>query len=208
MRRRLVTLVAIVCGFVPLLHAQALSRPSLIAALQRGGYIILMRHASSPDTRPTKETAAPGNTTLERQLDANGRSTAAAMGKAFRDLRIPLGTIIISPAFRARQTADLAGWTSAEAHPELGDNGQGMQQIVPEVQTSWLQERVGEKPREGTNTLIITHSTNIAAAFPSASTDLAEGEAIIFRPGESSLTTVVVARVKIEEWPRLAASGR
>jgi phosphohistidine phosphatase SixA len=177
----------------------------MISALQRGGYVIVMRHASAPATLPTAATAAPGNTALERQLDASGRANAAAMGKAIRDLRIPIGTVLVSPTFRARQTAQLAGWTSAEPHAELGDNGQGMQSVLPEVQTAWLQQRIGEKPREGTNTVIITQSPNIAVAFPAAS-DVAEGEALVVRPGETPLTTVIVARVRIEEWPSLVGA--
>jgi hypothetical protein len=39
-------------GAFPTAHAQTLSGRDLVAALRMGGYVILMRHASSPRTPP------------------------------------------------------------------------------------------------------------------------------------------------------------
>src|SRR5690242_16845143 len=83
------------------LQAQNLSGAELLKALQGGGKVIVMRLASSPRTPPEKANAAPGNVTLERQLDAGGRAAATAMGKALQDLHIPVGRVMSSTAFRA-----------------------------------------------------------------------------------------------------------
>jgi len=51
--------------------------------------------------------------------------------------------------------------------------------------------------------LLVTHLPNIRRAFPEASAGLADGEELIFSPDGKGGASVV-ARVKIDEWPRLA----
>src|SRR3989442_15372367 len=107
-------------------RAQTLSGDALVSALRQGGYIIVMRHASSPRETPDKQTANADNVNAERQLDAAGRASAAAMGKALRDLRIPIGEVLTSPTYRAFETIRFAQWANPKSYAELGDNGQGM----------------------------------------------------------------------------------
>jgi phosphohistidine phosphatase SixA len=180
--------------------AQTLSGAALVSALRKGGYVIVMRHASSP-----RETPNPNadNVNKERQLDAEGRASAAAMGKALRDLMIPVGEVLTSPTYRALETVRFAQWTNAKSAAELGDNGQGMQQVVPEAQAVWLQKRVTQAPKN-TNAILVTHFPNINRAFPQSSDGLADGEALIFAP-DGKGGAAVVARIKIEEWSRLGA---
>src|SRR5690348_10760998 len=75
---------------------QTLSGDALVKALRQGGYVIVMRHASSPREVPDKKTANPDNTKPERQLDEEGRTTAARFGTAVRDLKIPVGEVLSS----------------------------------------------------------------------------------------------------------------
>jgi len=181
-------------------QAQSLQGPTLIRALQRGGYVIVMRHASSPSEPPTKELADPENKRDERQLDANGRTTATAMGKALHDLNIPVGQVLCSPTYRALETARYAQLGTPQTFPELGDNGKSMQGSS-QVQAHWLQNKVTQFP-SGTNTFIVTHNPNIIAAFPQIGSAPADGEVLIFGPDGNGGATVV-ARIKIEEWPLL-----
>ena len=60
------------------------------------------------------------------------------------------------------------------------------------------------RPRTGTNTIIVTQFPNILAAFGQNASGLAEGDALIVRPGGASADEIV-GRVKIEEWPTLAS---
>ena len=180
--------------------AQQLQGKSLVNALQRGGYVILMRHANAPRELPSAQTADPENVHLERQLDENGRATAVAFGKALRDFKIPIGQVLSSPTYRAFETARYAQLPSPNAIPELGDNGQSMQ-ITKESQAAWLQKHVTEFP-SGSNTILITHQPNIAGAFPQWSDSLSEGEALILGP-DGKGGARLIARVKIEEWPKL-----
>src|SRR5436190_16228891 len=177
------------------ISAQHLQGEALVKALQQGGYVIVMRHASSPREVPDKQSANPDNVKPERQLDPEGRATATAMGKALRDLKIPVGTVFTSPTYRALETTRYAQLGNPQPVPELGDNGQSMQGGT-EAQAAWLKKKVTELPK-GTNTLLVTHMPNMSRAFPDATANLADGEALVFGP------TGVVARIKIEEWPRM-----
>src|SRR5580658_10121618 len=180
--------------------AQTLSGEALVGALRQGGYVIVMRHASSPRDVPDKQTANPDNTKPERQLDETGRTTAAAMGKALRNLRIPIGELFTSPTYRALETLRLARVPNPKPTPELGDNGQSMAGGT-DAQAAWLQKIVTQFP-SGTNTLVVTHFPNLTRAFPQQATGVEDGEALIFGP-DGKGGSKVVARVKIEDWPNM-----
>src|SRR5436190_823715 len=139
-------------------HAQALAGDALVKALRQGGYVIVMRHASSPRQVPDKQTANPDNVNLERQLDETGRATAVAMGDALRDLKIPVGDVLTSPTYRARETVRLAKLLNPKTTPELGDGGQSMQPVTG-LPSDWLKKRVTEFA-PGTITFLVTHMPN------------------------------------------------
>jgi phosphohistidine phosphatase SixA len=176
-------------------HAQQLQGNALVKALRQGGYVIVMRHASSPREVPDKKTANPDNVKPERQLDQEGRASATEMGKALRDLKIPIGSVFSSPTYRALETVRYAQLGKPQPVPELGDNGRSMSGGT-EAQAAWLRKEVKELPK-GTNTVIVTHMPNMSRAFPDATSGLGDGEALIFGPKG------VVARVKIDDWAKL-----
>lgn len=180
-----------------------LTGKDLTAALQRGGYVILMRHASSPRIPPDAAQADASNTHHERQLDETGRATARAMGEALQRLRIPVGQVLSSPTYRALETARLAGLGPVQTYDQLGDAGHSMTPDASGTRGAWLRGKVAQAPKPGTDTLIITHAPNISEAFPTEGADLADGEALIFHPGGQGGSSLV-ARVKIQDWPQLA----
>jgi phosphohistidine phosphatase SixA len=180
--------------------AQNLEGAALVRALERGGYVLVMRHASSPSEPPAKESADAENTRDERQLDKKGRTTATAMGNALHDLKIPVGEVLSSPTYRALETVKYAQLGTARTYPELGDHGKSMQGGT-EAQAHWLQNKVTQFP-SGTNTFIVTHNPNITAAFPQIGSPVADGEALVFGPDGKGGATIV-GGIKIEEWPSL-----
>jgi phosphohistidine phosphatase SixA len=177
--------------------------PGLVGELRHGGYVLLMRHASSPANPPDKAMADPENTGLERQLDEKGRATAKAMGDTLRRLRIPVGPVFSSPTYRARETVRLLGLRQPVPVPELGDQGQSMARITGGGPVAWLKNKVAEPPPPGQNVLLVTHMPNIVAAFPHQASGLKDGETLVFKPdghGHADL----VAKVEIEEWPKMS----
>ncbi len=179
--------------------AQALSGTALVSALRSGGYVIVMRHASSPRETPNKQTANPDNVKLERQLDEAGRAGATAMGRALSDLKIPVGEVLTSPTYRAMETVRLAKFPNPQPHDELGDGGQSMQG-ASDAQAAWLRHAVSQVSK-GTNTIIVTHMPNLARAFPEWGA-VADGEAVVLQP-DGKGGAPIVGRIKIEDWPRL-----
>ncbi len=182
--------------------AQSLSGSDLVNALRQGGYVFVMRHANSPQTRPDATTVAPGNTRLERQLNENGHKTAQAMGEALKALRIPVGDVLSSPTFRTLETVRDVGLGSAKTSNDLGDGSQGYEISSYEDGARFMLARAAEVPRAGANTFIVTHLPNIEYAFGDSFRDVAEGEAVVIRPDGTNWT--LVGRIRIDEWPRLA----
>lgn len=178
---------------------QTLTGEALVKALQKGGHVIVMRHASSPQQPPDKSVANPDNTKPERQLDAEGRASATAMGKALRELKIPIGEVFTSPTYRALETVRYAQLGKPVPVPELGDNGQSMQGGT-QAQAQWLRKKVTEFP-SATNTILVTHFPNIRMAFPDLMT-VADGEALIYGP-DGKGGAVLMGRVKIDQWSGL-----
>jgi phosphohistidine phosphatase SixA len=187
-------IAAATCGAA---YGQAPRVDTLIASLRDGGYVIVMRHASSPRERPTVD-AAPGNDNRERQLDQAGLDSAAAMGKALRALRIPIGEVLVSPTFRALETARQLDVGEALPVVELGDGGQNMRPDAEGRRSAWLRDKAAEQPPPGTNRLMITHFPNLSGAFGAAAAGMGDGESMILRPGAAG--AVVVGRIKIGDW--------
>jgi phosphohistidine phosphatase SixA len=181
--------------------AQTLSGTALVTALREGGYVIVMRHASSPAMPPDKAHANPDNVKVERQLDAAGRDGATAMGNALRGLKIPVGVVLTSPTYRARETVKYAGLPNPQSVEQLGDGGQSMQ-TVADAAAAWLRERASQTPARGTNTILVTHLPNITRAFPDWQPPPADGESVVLRPTANGQAQVV-ARVRIEDWAGL-----
>jgi phosphohistidine phosphatase SixA len=204
LRSQLLWVAAGLCVFSTSI-GQTLAGDALATALRAGGYVIVMRHASSPRTPPAQGLANPDNTQMERQLDELGRTSARNMGDALRRLQIPIGAVLSSPTYRALETLRLARLGEPKTFPELGDSGASMQAQTDGKRGAWLLAQTAELPQPGLNTVIVTHNPNMNEAFPSTAAGMADGEAIVFRPdGKGSAS--VIARVKIEDWKNMTAA--
>jgi hypothetical protein len=139
-----VTLLA-ACAIVGVGSAWAASlTPGLVDGLRHGGYVLVIRHASSPTNPPDKSVADTENVTLERQLDEKGRMAAEAMGRAFKYMNIPVGEVFSSPTYRARETIRLAGFGVPETVPDLGDQGHSMARLNGSGPSAWLEAQVAK----------------------------------------------------------------
>jgi phosphohistidine phosphatase SixA len=183
-----------------LVRGESLSGKDLVSALQAGGYVILMRHASSPGIAPDAAHADADNARHERQLDAQGRASARAMGEALQRLKIPIGQVMSSPTYRALETVKLAELGRAVTFPQLGEPEHG---VHDDKSAAWLKAKTAEPPAPGKNTFIVTHYPNIAEAYPEESKGLTEGEALILHP-DGRGGAQLVARIKLDEWAALA----
>jgi len=65
---------------------------------------------------------------------------------------------------------------------------------------------VAQTPRVG-NTLIVTHQPNLAGAFPAWGGTVADGGSVVLKP-DGRGGADVIARIAIEDWPRLRPEAR
>jgi phosphohistidine phosphatase SixA len=180
--------------------AQTLPSDS-ISALRAGGHVLVMRHAHSPSERQDAASAHRGNIGLERQLDAEGRAAAMAMGNAIRNLGIPIGEILTSPTFRALETVRALDLGNARSVDALGDGGLNMRPAVEGKRPAWLRARASDSPPASSNVVLITHLPNLRGAFGADAADMVDGETLVLRPDGHGV--VVVGRVRIEDWSSL-----
>jgi len=69
-----------------------------------------------------------------------------------------------------------------------------------------LRKMAATPPTAGTNTIIVTHKTNVQDAFGQDVADIKEGEALVFKP-DASGNTRRVARVQASEWTKAAGAS-
>ncbi len=168
----------------------------LVAALRGGGHVLLMRH-----TRTGTETDM-GPESLEsceqqRNLSADGREDARAVGAAVRRLGVPIGEVRSSPFCRTRDTARLAfGRVTLDRRlTQLATDDPQSGPAARRVRA--LRRLLATAPDAGTNTVLVTHTPNVGAA---TGLSLLEGETVVFRPGREG----PVGRLEVEAWQRLA----
>ncbi len=142
---KLVCLVWLVACSAAVAGAQLLTGPPLVKSLQPGGHVIVMRHASSP--REVPPVPNPDNVPPERQLDEKGRATATAMGEALQRLKIPIGEVLTSPTYRARETARLVRLPNPRPVAELGEGTGSMQAVSKRADRVAAEESEGAPAR-------------------------------------------------------------
>lgn len=159
--------------------------PDLRAMLQRGGFVIFIRHAATPDYQ---EPNPVDFTSCQRQRNLNGlgRAQAVMIGEALRELKIAIAEVLASPFCRTMDTARLAFGRVAPDEAVRGDKDK-----LPD-----LQKLLSTPPAPGTNRVLVGHG---GAAGLLGDEFLREGEAMIVRPeGDDKFT--MIARVRAESW--------
>ena len=156
----------------------ALPAPASEAAWQarrEGGTVALLRHARAPGTGDP-----PGfrleDCSTQRNLSAEGREQARAIGDGFRARRIPVVRALSSRWCRSLDTARLAFGDRTEPFPPLDSFFSERDQR--DAQTAAVRRLVEGWRSEGVLALV-THQVNITALtgiFP------AEGEVLVLRP--------------------------
>jgi phosphohistidine phosphatase SixA len=206
-RRRLAAL-ALVVGLAAILAApvaaSAADDKEIAQALRAGGLIIVVRHGSTFRDQADTDPLHPDNVAAQRQLNDAGKATARAFGEAFRQIGAPIGEVYTSQFNRAYETAALAGFKDIVKSADITEGGLVVSPSENDRRTAAFRKLLAVAPKPGTDTIIITHKPNIVDALGKDWFDVKEGEASIFKPEGSSYK--LVARVQMDEWPRIAAA--
>jgi len=155
---------------------------TLIEAMQAGGTVIFLRHAATNASEV--DTGRLGDRAGQRNLSPEGIEQARALGEAYRALGIAFDRIIVSPVFRARDTAELAfGPVAIEISMDVVADDYAGGQIGQMIQAT--RRLLATSPPQESNLLLVGHRTPLQMAtglsFPD--TILPEGAMAIFRPG-------------------------
>ena len=172
-------------------------------ALRAGGLVIVVRHGATFPDRADTDPLNFDNIAAQRNLNDKGKTLAKAFGDALRQARIPVGKVYTSKYNRAYETAVLAGFTDIEKTADLTEGGLIVSPNENNRRAEAFRKMLAAAPKDHTNTILITHQPNIVAALGKDWFDVKEGEASIFRPADGSYK--LVARVQMDEWPRIAA---
>lgn len=174
---------------------RAASPGPVVAALQRGGHTLVVRHAIA-DAR-INEQELLRSCAYQRNLTEAGRDQARAIGRGIRALRIPVGDVRASPLCRSRDTARIAfGRTTADR--DLVSPGVVGTEADDRRRARRLRTIVERGAATDANTVLVTHTGNIGAAFGEETVQ--EGEVLVYGRGAR-----LVGRVRAEEWAGLAA---
>src|SRR6202030_3666101 len=175
-------------------------------ALRVGGLVIVVRHgATFPDQADTDPLNFE-NVAAQRNLNDKGKALAKAFGEALRQVGIPVGKVYTSKYNRAYETAVIAGFKDIEKTADLTEGGLVVSPNENSRRVEAYRKLLGTAPKPGTNTILITHKPNIVDALGKDWFDVKEGEASVFRPDNGSYA--LLARVQMDEWPRIAVVAK
>ena len=200
--------VMLVFGLATILSApiptSAADDKEIANALLAGGLIIVLRHGSTFRDQADTDPLHHDNIAAQRNLNDPGKATARAFGEAFRQIGVPIGEVYTSQYNRAYETAVLAGFKNIVKSVDITEGGLVVSPNENDRRTAAFRKLLAVAPKPGTDTVIITHKPNIIDALGKDWFDVKEGEASIFKPEGDSYK--LVARVQMDEWPRIAAA--
>src|SRR5438128_1335645 len=206
--RRNLAALALIFGLAAVLSASvptsAAEDKEVANALRAGGLIIVLRHGSTFRDQADTDPLHYDNIAAQRNLNDPGKATARAFGEAFRQIGVPVGEVYTSQFNRAYETAVLAGFKDIVRSVDLTEGGLVVSPNENDRRTAAFRKLLTVAPNPGTDTVIITHKPNIIDALGKDWFDVKEGEASIFKPEGSNYK--LVARVQMDEWPRIAAA--
>jgi hypothetical protein len=122
------------------------------------------------------------------------------------DVGVPVGMVYTSKYNRAYETAVLAGFKDIVKAADLTEGGLIMSPREYDRRTEGFRKMLAMPPKAGTNTILITHQPNLIAALGKEWQDVKDGETSIFRPENGAYK--LIARVQMDEWPRVAKAQR
>jgi phosphohistidine phosphatase SixA len=176
----------------------------LVESLRSGGYVVLVRHGATFSDQADTDPFNFDNIAKQRNLNAKGKELAKAFGDATRQVGIPAGKVYTSKFNRAFETAVLAGFNDIEKTTDLTEGGLVVSPDENSRRAAALRKMLARAPETGKNTFLITHKPNIVDALGKGWFDVKEGEASIFKPEDGKYQ--LVARVQMEDWPKLAVA--
>lgn len=180
--RRLLTFLLAALGVAALttgrVGAAPDADPALAQAMQRGGLVLVLRHAATDFSRPDQDPVDLADCWTQRNLSAQGRADARSIGSGARRLKLRVGAVLSSAFCRTKDTARLA-FRRFTVSPAL------LNTIVAEHDSKWRRQiraarhLLGTRPAQGMLTVLVTHGVVVDDMTGHT---VEEGETLVFRP--------------------------
>jgi phosphohistidine phosphatase SixA len=159
--------------------ASAAATPELTRNLRAGGLVVVLRHAATDFSKPDQDPVVVSDCATQRNLSAQGRADARAIGQGVRRLGLPVGKVFSSAYCRTLGTARLA-FGRATVHRALLNTIAAEHDDVWRAQIRDARRLFGTKPAAGKLTVLVTHGVVVQETTGQT---LEEGEAIVFIDG-------------------------
>jgi phosphohistidine phosphatase SixA len=184
--------------------ADAPAKDEVVSALQKGGYVLFIRHPQTNADQADTDPLHLENVKAQRQLSDEGRSTAKALGAAFKTLKVPVASVLSSKFWRAQEAARLLDLGKVEPSLDLSEGGLVVSPKENQRRAGSLKKILGTAPPEGKNLVIVSHRPNLQDAAGKDLGDVGEAEVVVFQPlGDGKFK--VMARVpaaQFSEWAK------
>lgn len=169
------------------LASQQQPRTSIWQELRDGrGYVVLLRHALAPGTGDPPGFRL-GDCSTQRNLSAEGRRQAIAIGALWRAERMPVERVLTSRWCRARDTARLLAVGRVTANPAL-DSTFTASAVVAAKRAAKARALIVRHRNEAGVLVLVGHQVNIADI---TGVSPASGEAVVVRADGSGRVRVV-----------------
>ena len=198
------TLLVVSCGLAAQERSgapepgHALAGEPLVRALRAGGLTLYFRHTATDFSQNDANMGAYDDCAKQRNLSETGRSQAREVRRAIEALSLPVGEVLASPFCRTMETGRLMfGRASPSSHVRGWEGARG----TPDY--ARLEKILATAPKAGTLRAIAGHGNPFRAI--AGPPHLEEGEAAVVRGlGDR---WVVVARIRVQDWPSLEAAA-
>ena len=197
--------LAIIVLLAGLSRGASADTPELISSLKQGGYVLVFRHTATDDSQKDVYPFKFDDMSAQRQLSEKGRDMARQIGAAIQERAIPIGNVYTSRLNRAIEAGKLIAGKEGKPVDALTDSsnasasGMANPTAANAKAGAAVRQLVDQSPAPGTNTVLVTHKTNIADAFGKEAGDVQEGEAFVYRASGSGPATFM-ARIKFADW--------
>ncbi|MBS9405045.1 histidine phosphatase family protein [Halomonas sp. TRM85114] len=180
-------LIGVLLAVTPIASAAADSPSAAWEALAQGGHVALIRHALAPGIGDPPDFALERCET-QRNLSAQGRQQARALGEAFRERDIEIAAVYSSRWCRSLDTARLLDLGDVVPTPSLDSFFRDRSDA--DEQTARTRQLIAAWDRQAT-LVMVTHQVNISALTNSG---VGSGDIVVVRPSGDRLD--VVGRIR------------
>jgi phosphohistidine phosphatase SixA len=166
--------------------AEGAAAAALVAALRAGDVVVVMRHGITD--RSQVDRGDLSDRAGQRNLSEAGRAQSRRTGRAIAALGIPLGQVLASPVFRARDTAELAFGARSIVEPLLTADDYTPDPRRLAQQIAWLRARTARASAPGVTDILVGHIVPLGMVLGRglAQAEYPEGSLAVFAPAEAA----------------------